>query len=94
MYTIQNGKLYRDGKAVFGVGVSYYASYHARKVPVPPDGDRIGELKKDLQGMADFGLNLVRCAALCDMKYNAQHDVEADTGFMLTRQELFPSAVS
>ena len=82
MVTIKKGRLYRDGKAVFGVGVSYYASYHARKVPVPEDGDRIGELKKDLQGMADFGLNMVRCAALCDMKYNAQHDVEADTGFM------------
>lgn len=40
MYTIQNGKLYRDGKAVFGVGVSYYASYHARKVPVPP-GEKV-----------------------------------------------------
>ena len=40
MYTIQNGKLYRDGKAVFGVGVSYYASYRARKVPVPP-GEKV-----------------------------------------------------
>ena len=37
MVTIKKGRLYRDGKAVFGVGVSYYASYHARKVPVPPD---------------------------------------------------------
>ena len=40
MYTIPKGKLYRDGKAVFGVGVSYYASYHARKVPVPP-GEKV-----------------------------------------------------
>ncbi len=82
MYTIKKGRLYKGNKAVFGVGVSYYASYHERKVPVPKDGDRIGEMKKDLKGMADFGFNMVRCAALCDMKYNEKQEVEAETGFM------------
>lgn len=82
MFSIKKGKLYRGDKPVFGVGVSYYASYHERKVPVPRDGDRIGEMKKDLYGMADFGFNMVRCAALCDMKYNEKREVEADTAFM------------
>lgn len=82
MYKIRKGKLYKGDKAVFGLGVSYYASYHERKVPVPKEGDRIGEMKKDLAGMAEFGFQMVRCAALCDMKYNDKREVEADTGFM------------
>ena len=66
---IKNGLLFRDGKPIFGFGTSYYPSYHERKVPVPADGDRIGELKKDLAGMAKAGFQIVRCAALGDVKY-------------------------
>lgn len=75
MYKIKNGVLEKDGKKVFCVGVSYYASYHERKVPVPPEGDRIGEMKKDFKGMADTGFNLVRFAALGDMSYDENGEV-------------------
>lgn len=68
-YSIQNGLLCRDGKPVFGFGTSYYPSYHERKVPVPEDGDRTGELKKDIAGMAAAGFHIVRCAALGDVWY-------------------------
>ncbi len=75
MYKIKNGVLEKDGKKVFCVGVSYYASYHERKVPVPSEGDRIGEMKKDFKGMADTGFNLVRFAALGDMSYDENGEV-------------------
>ena len=64
MYELKNGILYRDGRACFGLGQSYYPSYHAQKVPVPEDGDRLGELKKDLRAMRDAGFPVVRLAAL------------------------------
>ena len=47
MYTLKKGILYKNGKKVFCTGLSYYASYHASKVPVPPEGDRIGEICKE-----------------------------------------------
>ena len=49
MYSMKKGRLYKENKAVFGLGVSYYASYHKRKVPVPKVEDRIGEMKSDLK---------------------------------------------
>ena len=64
VYEMKNGGLYRDGKQVFPVGQSYYPSFHFAKYPVPPDGDRIGEARKDLRRMADVGFNLVRFASL------------------------------
>lgn len=82
MYHFKKGILYKNEKPVFGLGVSYYASYHERKVPVPKDGDRYGEMKKDLKAMADFGFHLVRCAALCDMKYGSDQKVEISSEFM------------
>ena len=64
MYQIQNGMLCKDGKATFCLGQSYYPSFNPTKFPVPEDGDRMGEMKKDLKGMADMGFNHVRFAAL------------------------------
>lgn len=68
MYSLKNGILYENGKAVFCLGLSYYPSYHERKVPVPADGDRIGEMKKDISGMKKAGFNLVRFASIGDVK--------------------------
>ena len=72
MYEIKNGILYRDGKKTFVLGESYYPSFHPSKYPVPPEGDRIGEMKKDLRMMAEAGFNHVRFAALGDATYNAE----------------------
>lgn len=82
MYQLKNGLLYKDGKPVFGLGVSYYASYHERKVPVPRDGDRMGEMHKDLKGMVDAGFNIVRFAALGDISYDENGDVVYDGELM------------
>lgn len=41
MYSVKNGILYRKENPVFCVGLSYYPSYHERKVPVPENGDRV-----------------------------------------------------
>lgn len=68
MYELKNGILLKDHKPVFALGQSYYPSYHVQKVPVPPEGDRIGELQQDLQEMAEAGFNIVRMAALGDVK--------------------------
>ena len=78
MYKVKNGLLEKDGKPVYCLGVSYYASYHERKVPVPPEGDRIGEMKKDLKEMADAGFNLVRFAALGNISYDENGEVSYD----------------
>lgn len=64
MYSMKNGILYMNENPVFGVGLSYYPSYHERKVPVPENGDRVKEMKKDLRAMKDAGFNLVRMAAI------------------------------
>lgn len=63
-FQLSNGVLHRDGKPVFGLGVSYYASYHPQKVPVPENGDRVAEMDRDLKGIRDAGFNTVRMAAL------------------------------
>lgn len=69
MYTIKNGVLYKDGKPEIGMGVAYYASFHPHKYPVPPDGDREGEMRKDLHHMAKMKFNLVRTSALGEFRY-------------------------
>ena len=66
-YEIRNGILYADGKARFAVGTSYYPSFHEGKYQVPPDGDRIGEMKKDFRLMRESGIMFVRCAALAKL---------------------------
>lgn len=72
MYKIENGKLYRDGKETFCLGQSYYPSFNPTKFPVPPEGDRMGEMVKDLKGMADMGFNHVRFAALGEVTADLQ----------------------
>jgi hypothetical protein len=68
MFGIKNGILEKNGKKVLALGHSYYASYHWQKVPVPEEGDREGVCAKDMKLMADAGFNIVRCAALGDVK--------------------------
>ena len=63
-YLLKNGILYIDGKAAFGIGSHYYPSYHSQKVPVPENGDRIGEMKRDFADMKAARINIVRTAAL------------------------------
>ena len=60
MFRINNGILYEDNNKLFAIGQSYYPSFHYAKYPVPPEGDRIGEMKKDLKLMADMGFNHVK----------------------------------
>ena len=66
-YQIKNGILHEDGRPVFALGASYYPSFHPAKYQVPPDGDRIGEMKKDLRRMKAAGLNWFRTAALAEV---------------------------
>ncbi len=65
-YKIINGVLHHNGKAVFAIGQSYYPSFHKAKYPVPPEGDRTGEMKKDFKAMKDMGFNFIRVAAIGD----------------------------
>lgn len=63
-YLLKNGILYINGKAAFGIGSHYYPSYHPQKVPVPENGDRIGEMKRDFADMKSARINIVRTAAI------------------------------
>ncbi len=81
MYSMKNGILYQDGKAVFCVGLSYYPSYHPFKVPVPEDGDRVGEMIKDIRAMKEAGFNLVRGASIGDVK-RVNGEIEIHTEFI------------
>ncbi|MBR2339386.1 MAG: beta-galactosidase [Clostridia bacterium] len=63
MYEVKNGILYENGKPTFALGLSYYASYHPSKYAVPPEGDRIGQLKLDIKEMREAGFNYCRFAA-------------------------------
>lgn len=65
-YSLKNGILYINGKASFGIGSHYYPSYHPYKVPVPEDGDRLGEMKRDFADMKAAHVNVVRTAAIGD----------------------------
>jgi hypothetical protein len=68
MYHLKNGILYRDGKPVLALGLSYYPSYHPKKFPVLPGDDREGQLRLDMKEMAEAGFNLLRFAALGDIR--------------------------
>lgn len=81
MWKIKNGLLCENDRPQFAIGLSYYPSYREDKVPVPPDGDRIGEMQKDLRGMAENGFNIVRFAALGDIR-RENGEIHADTTFM------------
>lgn len=81
MYSMKNGILYNGGKPEFVLGVSYYPSFLKDKCPVPEDGDRIGEMKKDLRRMKECGFNLLRTAALGEVK--AENDrISVQTDFI------------
>ena len=82
MYKIENGILYKDGKKIFALGQSYYPSFHPCKFPVPPEGDRIGEMKKDLALMAEVGFNHVRFAALGEVNLLENGEVSIKTDFI------------
>ena len=64
MYQLKNGILHRANRKIFALGQSYYPSFHPLKHPVPPDQDRVGEMKKDFADMAAAGFELVRLAAV------------------------------
>ena len=82
MFEIVNGILHKDGKPVFCIGQSYYPSFFHNKYPVPPEGDRMGEMKKDLVDMAEFGFNHVRFAALGDVEAAEDGSVSVKTPFI------------
>lgn len=75
------GILYRDGKAVYGLGQSYYPSFRPDKHPVPPEMDRIGEMRKDLNDLAESGFNLVRLAAVGSFRRESNGSIEVDFPF-------------
>jgi hypothetical protein len=70
MYSLENGILFHDGEPVIALGHSYYCSYHRQKIPVPENGDRLGEMQKDLRHIKESGFNIVRMAALGDVIWN------------------------
>ncbi|MBQ7336495.1 MAG: beta-galactosidase [Clostridia bacterium] len=82
MYRLKNGILYKSEKKTFGLGESYYPSFHPCKFPVPPEGDRIGEMKKDLAMMAEIGFNHVRFAALGEVTLDADGTAAVNTPFI------------
>ena len=82
MYRIANGILEKDGKRVIAIGESYYPSFNPTKFPVMPDGDRIGEMEKDLRMMAEAGFNHVRFAALGEVGLDTGGGLSVDTPFI------------
>lgn len=73
MYTLKNGILHQNDQPVIALGVSYYASFHEAKYPVPPEGDRFGEMRTDLQRIRDAGFQHVRTAALGEVTAENGH---------------------
>ncbi len=82
MYSTKDGILIKNGRKTFAVGESYYPSFHPGKFPVPPDGDRIGEMKKDLKMMHDYGINHVRYAAIGLTELDENGNLVIDTPFV------------
>lgn len=82
MYKIVNGILEKNNKKVFALGESYYPSFHKYKYPVPPEGDRIGEMKKDFKAMKDMGFNHIRIAAIGTVKLSENGELTIDTPFV------------
>ncbi len=82
MYSQKNGILYINGEPKIALGTSYYPSFHKKKYPVPPEGDRVGEMKKDIKAMRDFGLHQVRIAALCNFSLNENDEIVFEGDFI------------
>ena len=93
-YKIENGRLICNGKAGFALGQSYYPSFHSAKYPVPPEGDRMGEMKKDLEQMAQMGFNHVRFAAIGSTALNEKGEVVVDTPFVDAMIEGRPNPIA
>lgn len=81
-YEMKNGLLYKDGVAQIAIGSSYYPSFHKAKFQVPPEGDRIGEMKKDLKLMQDYGFNFLRTAALGELELKENGELAVHTDFI------------
>ena len=82
MYKIINGILHENDRKVFAIGESYYPSFHKAKYPVPPDGDRIGEMKKDFKLMKEMGFNHIRIAAIGDISVDENDNIIIHTPFV------------
>lgn len=82
MYKIKNSILEENGKKIFAVGESYYPSFYPYKYPVPPEGDRVGEMKKDFAMMKSLGFNHVRIAAIGTVKLSEDGSLAVDTPFV------------
>ena len=97
MYEVRNGILYQDGRRQIVLGQSYYPSFHEKKYPVPPKGDRVGEMRGDMRAMRQAGFNFVRMAALGEVRRNERGEVEVSAPFIdecvreCIRQEMLPS---
>lgn len=81
MFKLKNGILYKNQKPVIAMGQSYYPSFHEKKYPLPPSGDRIALMKEDIQMMTDVGFQFLRVAALGDVRVNGD-EIEVDTSFI------------
>lgn len=81
MYSVKNGIMYKNGKPVFGIGTSYYASFNTEKFCVPPDGDRFGQALLDIEDMEKAGYNHVRLAAIGNTRLE-DGKVVVDTPFI------------
>lgn len=82
MFTQKNGIFYQDGEPKLMIGTSYYPSFHKDKYPVPPEGDRIGVMREDMEHMSRFGFNQVRIAALGEISLDEDGNVVTDTAFV------------
>lgn len=82
MYKIVKGILEKNNKKIFTLGESYYPSFHPFKYPVPPEGDRIGEMKKDFKMMKEMGFNHIRIAAIGTAKLSEDGSFIIDTPFV------------
>ena len=83
MYKLKKGILFKNKKKIFGLGESYYPSFHPSKFPVPPEGDRIGEMKKDLAMMAEIGSTFSR------MQLNFHSSIESQSDQSLYSKDYF-----
>lgn len=82
MYKITDGILQKDGKKVLAIGESYYPSFHQAKYPVPPEGDRMAEMKKDFRLMKEMGINHIRIASIGICKKDENGKTVLDTPFV------------
>ena len=81
-YKIKYGILHCGDVPVFALGASYYPSFLPSKYQVPEDGDRFGEMKKDLRKMKESGLNFFRTAALSELSADGSGDVQVKSDFI------------